>query len=163
MPRKNDAVVIGRLNCKCGARAAVLQDKNRFFYTRCECGCDQRRKMERQVFVWQHLEPVQGAVIVRPDNVPETAGEMGCAMRGEAPAVVVVDPLKTAAGDTANPGGDTLPAAVGTDQQTPPETREKPRGGGLLLALLLLALAAMGGAIWWLMKAPAQDAEGATA
>lgn len=97
MPRKQGAVTVARMTCLtpgCGQRVAVYQNTRGYLYTRCGgCGCDQRNGQAHQVRVWQHLEPVAGAVIERPPNVPESAGPIGGALTGAAPAVTVVEPV----------------------------------------------------------------------
>lgn len=184
MPRKADAVVIGRMVCAapgCGDTAAVLQARDGFFYTRCpKCGATQNRHADFQVAVWQRLEPVPGAtnpktglpvVIQRPRNVPDSAGDMGCAVAGKAPPVVVaeaggaptaVDPVpaeKPTAVPTPVPATDDsesvrVPTQPVEKQAAPTEPEPKGTGtrkaggwtfGKFMLGILSVALVVGGG------------------
>ena len=95
MAVKKNAVVLGRMVCStegCGETCAVKQSVREYLYTQCpKCKANQSNSSAYQVYVWQHLEPLEGAVIVRPHNVPESAGSMGCALAGDAPVAVEVE------------------------------------------------------------------------
>lgn len=117
--------VLARIDCACSERGAVYQNTRDYLYTRtptCRCEppkkCDQDSSAARQVFVWQHMEPLPGAVIKRPLNVPADLGEPGAALRGPVPAVVVEKPA-------AAPIGQAADIDLNTAGQRPAKTPEK--------------------------------------
>lgn len=95
MTRKSNAVLLGRIDCYCGERAAVYQNTRQYLYTRCpSCRCDPPVKCNQdnsaayQVHVWRQMDPLPGAVIHRPRNVPAGEGEPGAKRAG----VAVIEP-----------------------------------------------------------------------
>jgi hypothetical protein len=144
MTKKKDARPIARMDCltpECGGqRAAVYQNTRHYLYTRCPgCKCNQDNSAERQVAVWQRMEPLPGAVIHRPRNVPASAGAPGCALVAEAePATVVIDPApapaaigagaapEPAAEPAARAGAEPATEAVKTEENLPPPATEEP-------------------------------------
>jgi hypothetical protein len=174
MPRKPEAVPIARMACMtpgCGKRAAVYQSVRHYLYTRCPvCGCNQSNGPDHQVAVWQRMEPIKGAagddgvplVIHRPRNVPESAGAIGCALTGTAPAVTVIEPAEPAAVPE-KPVREPVPVPAETGAVAAvdpvPETKKpapapigadvkRGGGGGFWVALSVLALAVGGGVAW---------------
>jgi len=81
MPRKTDAKVLARMACPspgCDETVAVLQTTNGYLYTRCPvCLADQRRGPGVQAHTWLNMEPLPGAEIVRPPNLPDYCGDIG--------------------------------------------------------------------------------------
>lgn len=144
MPVKKDAQVIGRMDCYrdgCSERVAVYQAKNGYLYTRCpHCKADQRRSTEAQLLMWRYMEPLPGAVINRPRNVPETAGDIGCGLTGEPLPVAVVEKAKpetvapAAASDDHEPQPQPTPAPA-------PETNNKSGSVWILAGLFGLTAA----------------------
>lgn len=137
MPRKVDAVPIARMLCLtpgCCERVPVYQAKNHYLYTRCsQCGCEQSIDAARQVAVWQRMEPIEGqldakgvpVLIHRPRNVPESAGAIGGALAGTAPAVTVIEPEEPAAVPAQKPVQPVAPEAVESVPAKPEKPAEK--------------------------------------
>jgi hypothetical protein len=143
MPAKKDAVELGRMKCyrpECDQTVSVYQNTADYLYTRCpECKADQRRGVKAQVYFWQHMEPLPGAVIVRPPNVPESAGDIGCALRGDPPAAIV-ERKKPDSSQGAEP-------EVAVPEVTQPDQKsEKPKRGGLWALALIIGLGTAGAA-----------------
>lgn len=150
MPANPNAVVIGQIKCPtpgCSERAAVLQNSRDYLYTRCStCGADQRNGVAAQVYFWQHMEPKQGAVVLRPRNVPESAGDIGCALRGEAPGHVQVE--RSASPDDTGAGTQAKQVQASGHADPIGQKPEKKKAGGpgaVLLIGLGLVLAAFAG------------------
>ena len=76
MPRKKDAVVLGRCPCEtCGASMAILQNVRGNLYSRCpNCKTDQRTGPEVQAYKWHNTVWLNGEPEQRPRNVPEKQG-----------------------------------------------------------------------------------------
>lgn len=157
--KKKDAKPVARMACLdkpgCTERAAVYQNTRHYLYTRCPaCKCNQDNSAARQVRVWQHMEPIDGAVLHRPRNVPASAGEPGCALSGQAPAVAVVEQLAAepapepiAAGAAPEPAPEPAVPAGAAPEKTPEKPGEKPkeRSGGLFWGVVaVISLTAAG-------------------
>lgn len=123
MPRKTNAKVLARMDCPspgCGERVAVMQASNGYLYTRCpECLADQRRGAGVQAHIWQHMEPVEGATIIRPPNLPAECGEIGQPMAArtvpEEQEKTVVPEVQENASEKPGPGQNQ--GSVGTEPE----------------------------------------------
>lgn len=152
MPRKANAVAVARMTCLttgCGQRIAVYQNVRHYLYTRCgSCGADQRNGEAHQVEVWQRCEPIDGAVIHRPPNVPESAGPIGGALTGAAPAAVIVEPVHVPKGEPVHvpaqePVQETAkPAEKPADVPKGADAKKKKGGGAGWLLLGMLGVGA---------------------
>jgi predicted nucleic acid-binding Zn ribbon protein len=110
MPRKKDAVVLGRCPCEgCGKRAAVFQNVRGYLYTRCDdCGADQRNGIKPQTYMWSNSEWI-GNAPEKPRNVPDVQPE-------PVPAEPVQKPVHEPIGDAPEIEGDWQPA--GEDEKS---------------------------------------------
>lgn len=145
MPRKQNATAVARMACPtCNTRAALYQNVRHFLYLRCaNCGTDQGNGQPKQILFWQHAEPIEGAVIQRPPNVPAEL-PIGGALAGGAPAAVVVPsthPVPAPIGEPAAavPAADPVP-----EPAKPPEKPAKPAAAGGGVFWLVLGLLAAG-------------------
>lgn len=159
MTTKANNPVIARAGCPtlgCSGRIGIMQNARGYLYSRCpSCGIDQKNGAPFQVWLWQNLEPVEGAVIRRPDNVPESAGAMGCALRGEAPKAVEAPAKKPEAArvpadsaDDVRAADDALgggPKGAGSGDDAPIGAGDQKTGrGGAGLLWLVIGAATMG-------------------
>lgn len=125
MPAAKDKKPVGRMACEvCGGRAAVYQNTRHYLYTRCggsaACKCNQDNSPARQLYVWSHLEPLEGAAIFRPRNVPESVGDPGQGLAGPAPVAVLEQ------GSTGEP--QPAPAAIGAAPAAAPAAEQVKAG-----------------------------------
>lgn len=131
MAVKPDAKVIARRDCECGERAAVFQAVNGYLYTRCDgCGCNQKRSTARQVEVWRNMEPVEGAQIVRPSNLPDY-----CAGPGQ-PFHPADKPAPKAAAQPDLKGQETEKPTEKPPQEPPANPDSGKGSGGLVWAVV---------------------------
>lgn len=141
MPRKPNAKVLARMDCPspgCEETVAVLQTTTGYLYTRCPvCLADQRRGPGVQAHTWLHMEPLPGAEIVRPPNLPDYCGDIG-ERKDRAEPIGKPETLETLGTEGLAPKApepaETL-GAQGTDTLGTDSKKTAPAGGGGLWIL----------------------------